>query len=858
MAGVVALVATGVGALGVAGAGIAGIGTFASIARVASAVAMVASVGAQAIGGQKKPPAIGNTSQVFIGANMPQPYSVGRTYVGGHLVHDVGYGSTIKDVPNPYRSLVLVWSGAGPVEQIESIQADFQPVGSRYNGFLWTATQRGLTPEPSALAGPHGAIPGWGAGHKLSGYAAGIITAKFDKDGKVFASGLPQFGAIGRWVWAYDPRKDSTYPGGVGAHRWEDELSWSWTDNPALHALTYARGRFHNGKKVMGCGFKRDSIDVAAYVAFANVCDANGWTVGGTVYEPGSRWDNLKRFCAAGAGRPGWVGARQSVRFSAPKVALDALTPDDLADGDYSAQGMKSWRDRVNGIVPKYRSEAHKWEYVQGAKVSVASYVAQDGEEKTEERQYDLVQSPGQAAQLAAYDLVNAREIGPIVLHCKPRMIEYRPGDALEVDVPELGLDNRLCVITDRAIDPATAIITLTLETEDSTKHAFALGRTDVAPPTPALMPGDEVDLIVATPQVQRGLYSASETYYRGDIVDTAGGARWEYIALRPSTGRAPPATGSENAYWRQVRPQISANEIPAAPGFTVGNVLAQLQSQDSAHSQGLANLDQAVANLNNSVSTIWSVLGGSDAQGFRARVVNLETTTVANDNAQAQRISALEASNGNVTARLGTLEQTVATNDNAQASRLTALESEITNARNGYGSLSARIGTFEQATVDALAGKASASTVTTLVSEVQDARAGYGSLSARIGTFSGTIADALNGKASAQSVSDLQVTVGGLTGRISTVESVTADISGKVNASVSLVLDAGGRVAGYRIQANNTTVSTFDVLADVFRFSSNNGTVTPFSVSSGGMDLNVPLRLYYPSGNIAAVLDPT
>lgn len=510
VAGSIALAATGVGALagaGILAASFATLATVATVAKVATAVAMAASIGSSAT--QKKPPAQGTISQVQIGANLPIPYVMGRTYVGGNMIHDVGYGPTLNDVPNPYSSSVIVWGGGGPYESLEAFQADYTTVSfsgeaatGYYGGFMWLDYQLGALPEASALAGPHGAIPQWGAAYKLSGYAAGLVTLKFDKKGKVYASGLPPFGAILEGAMAYDPRLDDDREGGSGTHDFADETTFEYSQNPALHAVTYARGRFQgtNSVKVIGAGFGEDQIDWSAWIAFANVCDANGWTIGGAVYEgPGiSKWDNLKRICAAGAAEPCFVGGLLSVRYSAPKVALDTITADDLADGECSVPAMKSRRERINSIVPRYRSEANRWEYVQSDLVTVEDYVTADGGVRTEERQYDLVQDKDQAAQLAAYELVDAREFGLIVLPCKPRLIEYKPGEALEVDIPELGLNGQLCVIRGRSIDPATCIVTLTLESETTAKHAFALGQTGTAPPTPTITSGEDADEIAA------------------------------------------------------------------------------------------------------------------------------------------------------------------------------------------------------------------------------------------------------------------------------------------------------------------------------------------------------------------------
>jgi hypothetical protein len=250
IAGAVALVATGVGAFAVAGAGIAGIGSFTAIGAIAGVASGLANIGSQALA--KPPPARGGVSQVSFDPNSPQPYAMGEGYVGGVVRYDVGYGGKVDDVDNPYRWMPTVYSGGGPVQSIDP-RVDFATVSSYYSGFLATATQLGAAPEASALAVSFGSTPsGWGASYKLSGQAAIGWNLKFDKKGKKFAGGVPLLGAYGQWVKVYDPRLDSTFPGGSGSHRLGNEATYAWSQNPALHAGTYAYGRYQNGKLVMG------------------------------------------------------------------------------------------------------------------------------------------------------------------------------------------------------------------------------------------------------------------------------------------------------------------------------------------------------------------------------------------------------------------------------------------------------------------------------------------------------------------------------------------------------------------------------------------------------------------------------
>jgi hypothetical protein len=496
--------------------------TLGTIMAGASAVSAIAS--SIAVATAKPPDAQGSINQVIIGRNMPVPYAIGRTYAGGFQVYDNSNGDNNRD-----RSQIMVLSAAGPIEGFEALQADFTTIAFNtsagvlisgeavgyYNNHLYADTRLGLRPD-SAFTGPPGRAPlrGWDATHKLSGYAAFRMTMKFDKEAERFSSGVPQFGAVFKGPRVYDPRLDSTYPGGAGACRWNDEATFVYgaapypsAENPAIAALNYARGRYIEKTaggaplatpvKLLGCGFDFAEIEVAQFVELANICDANGWQAGGSIYEaPGSsKWENLKRILAACAAQPTWGGGKLGVKISAPRTSVVTIGLPDLADGEVSVQAMKSFRDKLNTIVPRVRLEAHRWEYTQLDEVTNATYLAEDGgEPKSKETQFDLVQRADQGAELAAYELVNGREFGPITLPLKPNFMVYQIGEAVTVNVPELGLENQLAIILSRQIDPSNGSVLFTLESETTAKHDFALGRTGVAPPSPTIRPPQEMD----------------------------------------------------------------------------------------------------------------------------------------------------------------------------------------------------------------------------------------------------------------------------------------------------------------------------------------------------------------------------
>lgn len=496
IAGAVALVATGIGAAAGASTflGLAG-GTWTSIGAIAGVVAGAAGIGASML--QKPPPARGSVTQMAISPDAPMPYVMGEGLFSGVLRHDTAYGATLNKVPNPYRFMAVVYSGGGPIHSITPY-VDQAAVSSWYSGYLYTDTQLGACPESTALSPQWSGAPGWGTSSKLSGKAAIGWSFLFDKDGKRFASGIPQLAAYGKWVKCYDPRLDSTFPGGSGSHRLGNEATYEWSANPALHAGTYAYGRYQNSKRVMGIGLPSDAIDWAVVAAWATTCDTNGWTMFGAVFEPGDRWANLRDIAIAGGGEPVFAGGILSFKYAAPKVALDTITEADLAEDDASVTSMASWRDRLNTVIPKFRSPDHNWELVDGGKVQVSTYVTEDGEEKTEVYPFNFVTSAEQAEQLAAYRLVDGRELQPIQITCGPRMFAYRPGECLHLDLPFLDLDTD-AIILKREFDPAKMSVTFTMMGETSSKHAYALGKTGTPPPTPALgQTGEERDALAA------------------------------------------------------------------------------------------------------------------------------------------------------------------------------------------------------------------------------------------------------------------------------------------------------------------------------------------------------------------------
>jgi hypothetical protein len=496
--GVTALALTGVGlAAGISvaaafGGATAAIGGVLGIsAGLASAIALGAiAIDLSLAAGALAPKPSGGGSQTKWKADPYAgiPYPVGRTLVGGNIVYKRGHGAS-----NKFLTTVTVL-GLGPFASIDATYMDKTAVTfggggaatGTYAGQIWQKTQLGACPEAAALVPPVDTPPGWTTAHKLSGLCAAMNSFAYDAKNKNGLTAIPAPAWIIHANKVYDPRLDSTYPGGSGSCRAYNEATYVWSEDPHLNALTWALGRYHNGVRVAGIGPGNTvpagvvkGIDIAAFVEGANLNTARGWTIGGQVYtRPDTPWNSLKAMLQAGGARPVLIGGTISCINRAPRVSLATIRNGDIV-GSASFAATQRKRGRINAIIPQYRSEAHDWEMVSATRVKVTAFETLDGDERTREIAYPLVQNVDQVAQLAVYDIYDLREAGPGTVPLKPWWLNYRIGDCVTF-APEDGFAIK-AQITGRGIDAQS------LRGETDGKHAYALSRTGVAPPVASL-----------------------------------------------------------------------------------------------------------------------------------------------------------------------------------------------------------------------------------------------------------------------------------------------------------------------------------------------------------------------------------
>ncbi len=477
------------------------VGTWLTVGATALSLGMAMSAAAEAKKAAKGLESTGQQLQLkAAGDSAPVPFMLGRTATGGYLVYRDTYGAK-----NAELAMVTVLSGGGPIEGIESYSAGDYGIGFATNPNTGLASVTGTSPSSDLYAGKmrqrwlNGsptdgspsdysgiALPGIGTADKLPGLAHVLMLSTYDT--KRYPSGLPSKNLwVGSGLKHYDPRKDSTYPGGSGPHRWGQPATYTWSENPGVVALNWSLGIWDNGKRVGGIGADLDQLDLPAFVEMANVCDANRWAVGGVVTSDDNKFSVLNAILQAGGAVAAARGAQLSVIQKAPKASIYSIGIDDVV-GTVEINNTTGQRDRKNGILPVSREETSGWEMRAGQLVTSPTYLAEDnGEIRNVEIQYALVQQSAQAHQLAAYDLVDTREFLTATIVCKPRLLNVRVGDCVTVQLPDIAANDVKMLVVGRTLDPASLQVTLSLRAETDAKHPFALGQSQTAPPSPSL-----------------------------------------------------------------------------------------------------------------------------------------------------------------------------------------------------------------------------------------------------------------------------------------------------------------------------------------------------------------------------------
>ena len=365
----------------------------------------------RSIGRQKTRAYTAVNGEVQVGGDVPEPCAFGFVVLAGYQAYYAKFGSG-----NKYNAEVFVFS-SGRCDGLEPYL-----ILNGEKRALIGATAIGGEAAHYTVAGFEGLIsirfydgrPGQVADAKLVSDTAGLgnpwkatsrgtnlcyVVVQYTYDPK-FNGRSPQFVFILRGIRCYDPRKDSTFSGGSGAHRLSNPTTWSFTRNPAIQRLNYQIGfkGVASNITLIGMGLPLAALDMNSYIASANVCDTKRIVDGRSidtyhcnliVKSTDDHSQVLKEFddsmAAYGLNRSGLAG----VLAGAPQVPVREITDEDIrTDAPQNVQYRRSSFDQINHLTGQFTSPESLFQPESLIPVTNTTDILADGRARTQSNDF--------------------------------------------------------------------------------------------------------------------------------------------------------------------------------------------------------------------------------------------------------------------------------------------------------------------------------------------------------------------------------------------------------------------------------------------------------------------------------------
>lgn len=422
-------------------------------------------------------------------------FPFGRCQVSGVLNFRVGFGPT-----NRFNSIVATLAASGPIQGIVSVTvgdemttfgANDVATNGDHSGALWVQRKLGTQPQ-AALTFPTG-LPvagqppvGWTADHKQSGKAVFLATMYENSKKSEWQGGVPNFEIVYNGLKGWDPT--------VGTSLISDTSTWVYLETGPMSALNWSIGRWEGAvgdgrygvpylsKLVGGYGAAIDAIDVAAYVAAHSVAVAYGWKVSEVPTSADDKYDVRKRLLQSAGCEPATICGLISVVCSAAPVASEMVVANRDTSGRPQIAIGRSRLERRNVALPKFKSEANRWEMAQIGAVGNPDWITQDRGRRASGPSYSTVPDKDQCAALAYLDLAHDRAlVGEAQFFA--HMMRVEPGKAFTWQEPEFRMVDLKVQVRTRSYDPMKAMVRTVFRAERDEDYVEAGLVTGVAPP---------------------------------------------------------------------------------------------------------------------------------------------------------------------------------------------------------------------------------------------------------------------------------------------------------------------------------------------------------------------------------------
>lgn len=408
----------------------------------------------------------------------------GRVAVGGLLATD----TMVHGKNNVLVGFVAILSGAGKSGKVEKIlygddEVYFNPDGSAigtYNHKIWLTQRNGSWSQSAAIQTWSGASwdqpSDWGVNDKLLGCAHALVQINAGDD-KIKADGIKQP------IFIFNANETPLVDPRTGAAT----TTQLQTENSAIWGYTWARSLFEaspSGLVIAGLGVSASGVHTASFAEAASFVDTNGFKISAEInLNPENGWENLRAIMQSGGCDVTIRNGQIYALTASPKSIVGIITDDDCVSKP-TRKALTAAHQRPNRIIPRYRSEANKWEIVDGTPITDSSFVTADGG-KVRTITYELPFAGGGAVpvgKLAGLALVNARELWEYSLSLKPqaRYIGL-VGDCVQLNISRLGWTSKKVLIGEMqsTIGLATQI---KATSETDSKYPWALGQSTTPP----------------------------------------------------------------------------------------------------------------------------------------------------------------------------------------------------------------------------------------------------------------------------------------------------------------------------------------------------------------------------------------
>jgi hypothetical protein len=396
-------------------------------------------------------------------------------------------------------------SGSGDGESIQSLRADdFDVVGSTVTlkpqhveawanlavqvNYDWLKLRPNVnlrhylgSDDQTADAGLLTWVPTeWSASDRGRGLCYSVIT--FDLNEPELQGGPPQVTGKVRGKRVYDPRLDSTQPGGSGAQRVDEKTTWAYSRNVALCLGDFLRHRY--GKNARSNQVQWDSVG-----ATANVCDElwayedpdqPRYTCDGAFSTGADPDDTLNKLCQAMGGFATFMGTWhvQAGSYTAPVMAL---TDADNA-GAIEVVPAPSGDQVMNGLRGRFYNPDAYDQVTDYTPYINAAFVAEDGGSYLDDLDLPFARSQGRCHQLARIQVERSRGM-QLVYPAKMRAYSLKPGQRIALTCSVLGISNSVFRVVKREYAAGQAV-KLTLQQDDVSYYDATDAPASLPPPT--------------------------------------------------------------------------------------------------------------------------------------------------------------------------------------------------------------------------------------------------------------------------------------------------------------------------------------------------------------------------------------